>query len=193
MKNVCFRVIHPVKYYRDFLNHEIRPDGRELDQFRPIVLNVNSIGTSDGSAIVKIGKTTVVCGIKAVRFIFICFKLTIFNLHSKYRNFPIQSPPNRTTDLLCQISNYRRCVRRNSDRELRPTRLKSKAGFWPIFWSIRIVLTSRICALSMTYWFGCCIAILCALIMMDVSWMLHLLHSWLLWEIVITSFFIIKY
>lgn len=67
-KRCVFRVIHPVKYYRDFLNHEIRPDGRELDQFRPIVINVNSIGTSDGSAIVKIGNTTVVCGIKAVSF-----------------------------------------------------------------------------------------------------------------------------
>lgn len=64
-------MIHPVKYYRDFLNHDVRPDGRELNQFRPIVINVNSIGTSDGSAIVKIGNTTVVCGIKAVSFIFI--------------------------------------------------------------------------------------------------------------------------
>lgn len=60
------RVIHPVKYYRDFLNHDLRPDGRELDQFRPVVINVDSIGTADGSSIVKIGNTTVVCGIKAV-------------------------------------------------------------------------------------------------------------------------------
>jgi exosome complex component RRP43 len=34
-------------------------------KFRPIILNVNSIETANGSAIVKIGNTTVVCGIKA--------------------------------------------------------------------------------------------------------------------------------
>lgn len=60
------RAIHPIKYYRDYINHNIRPDGRKFDKFRPIRINVNSIGTADGSAIVKLGNTTVVCGIKAV-------------------------------------------------------------------------------------------------------------------------------
>lgn len=60
------RVIHPVKYYRDYLNYDLRPDGRDLRKFRPVVINVDSIGTADGSAIVKIGNTTVVCGIKVV-------------------------------------------------------------------------------------------------------------------------------
>lgn len=60
-------MIHPIKYYRDFINLNVRPDGRELDQFRPVRININSIGTADGSAIVKLGHTTVVCGIKAVR------------------------------------------------------------------------------------------------------------------------------
>lgn len=57
-----------MKYYRDFTNHKIRPDGREFDQFRPVQICVNSINTADGSAIVKIGRTSVVCGIKAVKF-----------------------------------------------------------------------------------------------------------------------------
>lgn len=64
--NYFLRIIHPVKYYRDFLNNDIRPDGRQLNTFRPVIINVDSIGTADGSAIVKIGNTTVVCGIKAV-------------------------------------------------------------------------------------------------------------------------------
>lgn len=46
--------------------HNIRPDGRELLKYRPVVINVNSIQTADGSAIAKFGGTTVVCGIKAV-------------------------------------------------------------------------------------------------------------------------------
>lgn len=54
-----------MKYYRDYVTNDIRPDGRGHDQFRPAILNVSSIGTADGSAIVKIGNTTVVCGIKA--------------------------------------------------------------------------------------------------------------------------------
>lgn len=64
--HINFRTLHPVKYYRDYLSHNIRPDGRELDKFRPVVVNAGTISTADGSAIVKLGKTTIVCGIKAV-------------------------------------------------------------------------------------------------------------------------------
>ncbi|XP_018572080.1 exosome complex component RRP43-like [Anoplophora glabripennis] len=60
-----YKSLHPAKYYRDYLSHNIRPDGRDFDKFRPIILNVCSIDTADGSAIAKIGRTTVVCGIKA--------------------------------------------------------------------------------------------------------------------------------
>lgn len=42
-----------------------RPDGRELGDFRTTTLNIGSISTADGSALVKIGNTTVICGIKA--------------------------------------------------------------------------------------------------------------------------------
>lgn len=64
--NLLCRTLHPVKYYRDYLSHGVRPDGRGFDKFRPIILNLGSIDTADGSAIAKIGQTTVVCGIKAV-------------------------------------------------------------------------------------------------------------------------------
>lgn len=76
---LCCRIIHPKKYYRNYLAHNIRPDGREFDAFRPIRINVKSIGTADGSSIVKLGNTTVVCGIKAVKF--------EFWLESEYRSF----------------------------------------------------------------------------------------------------------
>lgn len=36
-----------------------------MQQYRPTGINVNSIHTADGSAIVKLGNTTVICGIKA--------------------------------------------------------------------------------------------------------------------------------
>ncbi|XP_058831395.1 exosome complex component RRP43-like [Topomyia yanbarensis] len=60
-----YKKIHPVKYYKDHLENNIRPDGREIGDLRPLAINFGSIGTADGSAIVKIGNTTVVCGIKA--------------------------------------------------------------------------------------------------------------------------------
>ncbi|XP_071453190.1 exosome complex component RRP43-like [Hetaerina americana] len=60
-----YKTIHPVKYLRDFLAHNVRPDGRILHKFRPMALNIRSISSADGSALVKIGNTSVMCGIKA--------------------------------------------------------------------------------------------------------------------------------
>ncbi|XP_057563065.1 exosome complex component RRP43 isoform X3 [Hippopotamus amphibius kiboko] len=63
--NICFRTVEPLEYYRRFLKENCRPDGRELGEFRTTTVNVGSIGTADGSALVKLGNTTVICGIKA--------------------------------------------------------------------------------------------------------------------------------
>ncbi|XP_052860096.1 exosome complex component RRP43-like [Anopheles cruzii] len=60
-----FKLIHPVKYYKDYLENNIRPDGRELEDLRPLAISFDAIKGADGSSIVKIGNTTVVCGIKA--------------------------------------------------------------------------------------------------------------------------------
>ncbi|XP_064482039.1 exosome complex component RRP43-like [Ornithodoros turicata] len=43
----------------------VRSDGRELNERRPTAVNIGSISTADGSAVVKIGCTSIVCGIKA--------------------------------------------------------------------------------------------------------------------------------
>ncbi|XP_011311366.1 exosome complex component RRP43-like [Fopius arisanus] len=60
-----YKTIYPVKYLRDHLTQQIRPDGREFLGFRPVSVNVSSITQADSSAVFKIGNTTVVCGIKA--------------------------------------------------------------------------------------------------------------------------------
>lgn len=62
-----FRKIHPNKYLRDYLEKDVRPDSRKKLEFRPVIININSISTAEGSALVKLGNTTVICGIKAVR------------------------------------------------------------------------------------------------------------------------------
>ncbi|XP_032448921.1 LOW QUALITY PROTEIN: exosome complex component RRP43-like, partial [Lynx canadensis] len=47
------------------LNEHCRPDGGELGEFRTTSVNIGSISTADGSTLVKLGNTTLICGIKA--------------------------------------------------------------------------------------------------------------------------------
>ncbi|KAI8322069.1 ribosomal protein S5 domain 2-like protein [Martensiomyces pterosporus] len=60
-----FERIHPVEFQRRFLAQETRHDGRAFSQFRPTHIVKGTISTAQGSATVRIGNTTVVCGIKA--------------------------------------------------------------------------------------------------------------------------------
>ncbi|KAI9257162.1 ribosomal protein S5 domain 2-type protein [Phascolomyces articulosus] len=60
-----FHRIQPHEYLRRFLEHDIRPDGRLLDKFRKTLITTGSIATANSSAMVRLGGTTVVCGIKA--------------------------------------------------------------------------------------------------------------------------------
>ncbi|XP_070296047.1 exosome complex component RRP43 [Salvelinus sp. IW2-2015] len=59
-----FKTAEPLEYHLRFLKENCRSDGRELGEFRTTTLNIGSISTADGSALVKIGNTTVMCGIK---------------------------------------------------------------------------------------------------------------------------------
>ncbi|KAJ1965844.1 hypothetical protein GGI12_000473 [Dipsacomyces acuminosporus] len=60
-----FEQIHPLEFQRRFLSQETRHDGRAFLQFRPTHVVKGTISTAQGSATVRIGNTTVVCGIKA--------------------------------------------------------------------------------------------------------------------------------
>ncbi|XP_011556648.3 exosome complex component RRP43 [Plutella xylostella] len=59
-----YKLIHPVKYFNDYVSRDTRPDGRKFDEQRNVRLNIDSLKTADSSAVVKCGNTTVVCGIK---------------------------------------------------------------------------------------------------------------------------------
>jgi exosome complex component RRP43 len=60
-----FKRIQPGEYLARFLAQGYRPDGRELDEFRDASINVGSISSADGSALVRMGQTTVLCGVTA--------------------------------------------------------------------------------------------------------------------------------
>jgi exosome complex component RRP43 len=60
-----FQRLHPKAYLERFLAEQIRPDGREAAEWRDLFVHVGSISTADGSALVRLGETTIVCGVKA--------------------------------------------------------------------------------------------------------------------------------
>ncbi|KAF5366815.1 hypothetical protein D9758_006556 [Tetrapyrgos nigripes] len=65
LKASIFQRLHPRSYLERFLAEGVRPDGRDLEEWRTIEFNVGSISTANGSALVRLGQTTIVCGIKA--------------------------------------------------------------------------------------------------------------------------------
>jgi len=65
LKASIFQRLHPRVYLERFVSESLRPDGRPFTSFRPLSLNVGSISTADGSALVRLGDTTIVCGVKA--------------------------------------------------------------------------------------------------------------------------------
>ncbi|KAH9507922.1 Exosome complex component RRP43 [Bulinus truncatus] len=60
-----YKIAQPKEYYNKFLEKDVRPDNRELGEFRPTALNIGCITTAEGSSLVKLGNTSVICGIKA--------------------------------------------------------------------------------------------------------------------------------
>ncbi|KAJ1656935.1 hypothetical protein IWQ61_003579 [Dispira simplex] len=60
----AFERIAPAEYYKRFIAKNVRPDGRNLTATRDFSLQVGSIATTHGSAVVRWGKTMVVCGVK---------------------------------------------------------------------------------------------------------------------------------
>ncbi|XP_014255817.1 exosome complex component RRP43-like [Cimex lectularius] len=62
-EDVC-KKIHPSKYLKEHLQKGIRPVGnRKHFSYRSVIGNINVVKSCCGSSIVKIGNTTVLCGI----------------------------------------------------------------------------------------------------------------------------------
>ncbi|GAA5850955.1 hypothetical protein JCM8547_009141 [Rhodosporidiobolus lusitaniae] len=65
-----FKRLHPLPYLSRFLNEGVRPDGRPLgaqaneqDVWREASVNIGSVSTAPSSALVRLGKTSLVCGV----------------------------------------------------------------------------------------------------------------------------------
>ena len=60
-----YRTLQPSEFYLQHISVGVRPDGRGLAERRPLSTSMGNIRTADGSSVVKLGSTTVVCGVKA--------------------------------------------------------------------------------------------------------------------------------
>ncbi|GAA5984434.1 hypothetical protein JCM11641_000136 [Rhodosporidiobolus odoratus] len=65
-----FKRLHPKPYLERFVGEGLRPDGRptgaqakENDAWRDVSVNIGSVSTAPSSALVRLGKTSLVCGI----------------------------------------------------------------------------------------------------------------------------------
>jgi len=65
IRAATFQRLHPKTYLERFLEEDVRPDGRAFLEFRNCSINVGSVSTADGSSLVRLGDTTIVCGVKA--------------------------------------------------------------------------------------------------------------------------------
>ena len=60
----AFKKLYPEQYYKKFIESGIRPDGRTFGRGRPATIGLDAVSTADSSALIKIGSTTVLAGIK---------------------------------------------------------------------------------------------------------------------------------
>jgi exosome complex component RRP43 len=57
------KTTQPYEYYLKFIKQNCRPDNRKLGDIRPCTITPNCLNTINGSAMVKLGSTLVLCGI----------------------------------------------------------------------------------------------------------------------------------
>ena len=62
-----YKRLVPSQYLQQHLSSDppIRPDGRKPTQFRDLAITTNSLSNTQGSAVVRNGETTMVCGVRA--------------------------------------------------------------------------------------------------------------------------------
>ncbi|KXZ47061.1 hypothetical protein GPECTOR_38g298 [Gonium pectorale] len=60
----AFKRLYPEQFYDRFLAEGVRPDGRPLGRARAVTIGAGAITSADGSALVKVGRTTVLAGVR---------------------------------------------------------------------------------------------------------------------------------
>lgn len=62
LQAAAFKCLYPEQYFARFVSEGLRPDGRGLTTARPVSIGTHAVSAADGSALVKVGATTVLAG-----------------------------------------------------------------------------------------------------------------------------------
>eukprot|EP00897_Mesotaenium_endlicherianum_P000860 jgi/Mesen1/10775/ME000091S10295 len=65
----AYKRLYPEEYFARFLVEGVRPDGRPLGRGRATSIGLGAVASADGSALVKIGNTAVLAGVKLEVFV----------------------------------------------------------------------------------------------------------------------------
>ena len=60
----AFQRLYPEQYYAKFIEQSVRPDGRPLGRPRPASVGFGVVSTANASALVKLGSSTALAGVK---------------------------------------------------------------------------------------------------------------------------------
>ena len=60
----AFKKLYPKEFFAKFIEDGIRPDGRPVGRCRPTTIALGVVSTADSSALVKIGSTAALAGVK---------------------------------------------------------------------------------------------------------------------------------
>ncbi|XP_037934358.1 exosome complex component RRP43-like isoform X1 [Teleopsis dalmanni] len=60
-----YKLIYPIKSFKDALDDNVRYDGRKFNAYRPLTITTGSFTNAKGSSCVKIGNTNIACGVRA--------------------------------------------------------------------------------------------------------------------------------
>ncbi|KAG2501159.1 hypothetical protein HYH03_000974 [Edaphochlamys debaryana] len=60
----AFKRLYPEQFFDRFLGEGVRPDGRPLGRARAVTIGAGAITSADGSALVKVGRTSVLAGVR---------------------------------------------------------------------------------------------------------------------------------
>ncbi|KAJ1912542.1 hypothetical protein IWQ60_009614 [Tieghemiomyces parasiticus] len=139
----AFEKIAPAAYHRRFFARNLRPDSRHFSDFRGTSVQINSVTTAYGSAVVRMGSTMVICGIKG-------------EVAQPDVNFPdrgyfvpnIELSPVASTDFspgtpseLAQVLSYRldQVVREGGLLDLTQLCIEEKAAVWTLYADVTVL------------------------------------------------------
>ncbi len=140
-----YKIVSSVKrdYIADLVRQGKRIDARTLDQFREISIEVGPVKSAQGSALVKIGKTQVIAGVKVEHAEPFADKPDSGMLIVNAELLPLASPtfePGRPSENAIELARVvDRGIRESDAIDLEKLVIKSSEDVWAVFIDIYVL------------------------------------------------------